>query len=57
MGAICLYCGRRHIIVANALFCLACTIGLTHRCPVCKKVVPGRGFEPCPPADRTGFAG
>jgi hypothetical protein len=49
MGAICLYCGRRHIIVANALFCLACTIGLTHRCPVCKKVVPGSGFEPCTP--------
>lgn len=56
MGAICEVCGRRHIIMANPRLCLACAVGLTHRCPRCQTVVPGSGNAPCFPCTRRRLA-
>ncbi len=52
MGAICMVCGRQRIIMANKRLCLACAVGLTHRCPECKKIVPGSGYGPCYPCSK-----
>ena len=49
MGANCMVCGRQRIIMADKQLCLACAVGLTHRCPECKKIVPGSGYGPCYP--------
>ncbi len=52
MKAICEVCGCQRVIMANKRLCFACAVGLTHRCPVCEKVVPGSGNAPCYPCSR-----
>lgn len=49
MKATCAVCRRHRVIMANKQLCLACAVGLTHRCPICQDVVPGSGHAPCYP--------
>jgi hypothetical protein len=52
MKATCAVCRRHRVIMADTQLCLACAVGLTHRCPICQDDVPGSGHAPCYPCSQ-----
>ncbi len=53
MKATCAVCRRHRVIMADTQLCLACAVGLTHRCPICQDDVPGSGHAPLLPVQPT----
>jgi hypothetical protein len=49
MKATCQVCCRHRTVMASKRICLACSLGVTHPCPLCGGVVSGSGQAPCQP--------